>query len=74
MQRTEIASSSLLSIGYNADHRVLEIEFSTGRIYHYFNVPFSVYQGLMLAESKGEYFQSHIRDKFHYKRVEESFE
>ena len=62
MLRTSVSSSNLSSVGYDADTQTLEIEFLNGTIYQYFNVPPSVYDGLMKANSHGKYFHSNIRE------------
>jgi hypothetical protein len=64
MQRQPVTSSNLRSVGYDPDSRTLEIEFQTGRVWRYANVPPSVYSTLMAADSKGSYFNSCIRDAF----------
>lgn len=48
----------------------LEIEFHSGGVYQYFNVPESVYVGLLHAASKGSYFHEQIRDRYRYQRVQ----
>jgi hypothetical protein len=62
--RRAVASSMMLSVGYDEDHAVLEIEFVTGHVYRYHAVPKRDWQGLMEAPSKGRYFDAHIRDKY----------
>ena len=58
------------SIGYDDGGSVLEIEFRSGKIYQYLNVPRSVYLGLISADSKGRYFEAHIKDaEYIYQRV-----
>ncbi len=69
MQRTPVSSSNLRSVGYDPASQTLEIEFQNGRIYQYFNVPQSVYDALMAAESHGRYFLAHIRGVYPYRRV-----
>jgi hypothetical protein len=49
------------SVGYSKTRQVLEIEFPNGAVYQYSDVPKSVYEGLMNAESHGRYFHRHIR-------------
>ena len=56
MERVAIESSMLRSVGYDRTERVLEAEFTSGRVYRYLEVPPSVYRALMAAESKGSYF------------------
>lgn len=61
MNRDRVSSSNLASIGYDASQNILEIEFHSGGIYQYFNVPERVYSGLMAASSHGSYFDSHVK-------------
>ncbi len=67
--RQNVQSSNLRSIGYDQSTEVLEIEFHSGSIYQYFNVAESVYLALRNAASKGNYFHSHIREHYRYKRI-----
>ena len=69
MNRTPVSSSNLRSVGYNATTNTLEIEFQSGRVYQYFNVPKSVYQGLMNAASHGTYHHRRIKDRYPYERI-----
>ena len=55
-------------MGYSID-ATLELEFRSGAIYHYFAVPHAVVQGLIAAESKGAYFNRHVRNRFRYQRL-----
>ena len=64
MQRTEVESTTLRSVGYESAERILELEFTSGAVYQYFDVPESVWQGLLKAESKGKYFNREIRDDY----------
>lgn len=61
IQRIPVSSSAMKSVGYSETRQVLEIEFPNGTIYQYSDVPKSVYEGLMAAESHGRYFHRHIR-------------
>ncbi|MCL4535523.1 MAG: KTSC domain-containing protein [Bacteroidetes bacterium] len=70
MERTPVQSSNLASVGYDPATRTLEIELRSGRTYRYINVPKAVYEGLMAAESKGSYFNEHIKDAgYPYSRI-----
>jgi KTSC domain len=46
MHRIAVTSRNLASVGYEREHRVLEIEFRNGRVYEYFEVPEGVYGGI----------------------------
>jgi len=69
MNRDNVSSSNLRSVGYEEGTFTLEIEFHGGGIYQYFEVPESVYLGLMQASSKGQYFHQNIKNSFRYKRI-----
>ena len=66
MRRVPVDSSVIATVGYDPDDRILEVEFRTGRLYHYFDVPASRYAALMAAESIGHYFNVAIRDKYRF--------
>ena len=69
IERQPVESSVLASAGYDARARVLEVEFHSGAIYRYLEVPAEIFQRLLAAESKGQFFGKHIRDKFRSERV-----
>jgi hypothetical protein len=69
IKRQAVESSVLASVGYDAKRRFLEIEFHSGAIYRYLEVPEEIHKGLLAAESKGRYFGASIRDKFKTERV-----
>jgi hypothetical protein len=70
MPRQPVRSSNIASIGYDAGSSTLEVEFVTGAVYQYYNVPKSVYEGLMNAKSHGSYFARYVKDAdYRYKEV-----
>ena len=70
IERTRVRSSALESVGYDQEQRVLEVEFTNGPVYQYFDVPPEVYRGLMAAESHGGYFHQHVRSAgYGYQRM-----
>ncbi|MEJ7746789.1 MAG: KTSC domain-containing protein [Luteimonas sp.] len=70
MDRVVVASRALRSVGYEPNHRMLDIEFVSGSIYRYFDVPDDLHAGLMAADSHGEFFSAHIRDAgFDYQEI-----
>ena len=64
MTRVGLASSMMASAGYNSVTRILEIEFATGAVYVYFDVPPDVYRDLLDAPSQGRFFHKRIRGIF----------
>jgi hypothetical protein len=71
MERQPVESSSLRSVGYDAQRRELAIEFHDGTVYLYGNVPEDVYAALLQSESKGGYFNAEIREQYVYHKVED---
>jgi len=69
MRRTEVESTTPRSAGYAPSQRILELEFTSGAVYQYLEVPASVYRRLMEAASKGTYFNHEIRDDYQAVRV-----
>jgi len=70
MNRTPVTSSNIRSIGYDPQSSILEIEFTSGDIYQYFDVPESIYQGLLRAVSPGRFLNINVvRYGYRYKKV-----
>ena len=66
---TPVTSSNLRSVAYDAASQTLGIIFKGNTEYHYYNVPESVYRGLMNASSHGEYHAAYIKNSYRYERV-----
>ena len=62
MYMTPVSSSDISSIGY--ENGTLYISFHA-----YFNVPQSVYAGLMSAGSHGKYFHAFIKNHYGYQKL-----
>ncbi len=69
MQVQPVESSMIRAIGYDAGSRTLQVEFSSGAVYHYFDVPPEEHAALLQAESHGQHFLAHVRDRYRYARV-----
>jgi hypothetical protein len=69
MIRDPVASGTIASIGYDPDSETLEVEFTSGSIYQYFNVPPSLNEQLMAAPSKGQFLNTYIKNGYPYSRV-----
>ena len=67
MNRTPVESSNIRAVGY--EPRTLEVEFRNGSVYAYSDVPDSVHQELMQAESKGKFLNAKIKKSYPYRRV-----
>lgn len=72
MQRREVSSSQIRSIGHDETTNTLEVEFaSNGAVYQYENVPREVYVSLIGAGSVGSYFNANVKGNsaYPYRRV-----
>jgi hypothetical protein len=70
MTRVRLASTMIASAGYDAPTRILEIEFLSGIVYRYSDVPIDVYSALLVAPSHGRLFHARIRNAFRCHRAE----
>ena len=69
MQKYGDASSNISSVGYDSATETLEVEFWSGSVYQYYNVPENMYEQLMQSSSKGRFLHVHIRNTYPYSRV-----
>jgi len=72
MTRIKVHSTTLLSVGYEPDSELLELEFPGKTIHEYHKVHPVIYMGLMHTDTKEDYIDKHIRDKYKYRMVKES--
>ncbi|MBP1887725.1 KTSC domain-containing protein [Sinorhizobium mexicanum] len=60
-------SSAIQRVNYDARHRTLSIWFvGNRRPYHYLDVPESIYEDFVHADSAGSYFNHHVRDHYDF--------
>lgn len=69
MERENVSSSNLESIGYDYSNEILEIEFKNSSVYQYFDVPESIFNELMNASSHGVYFSANIKNDYEYTKL-----
>jgi len=69
MNRIPVDSSNISSIGFDEDSNTLEVEFRSGAIYQYFDVPLAVYQDFLDSPSKGQYYAQHIKGYYRFVKV-----
>ena len=62
--RVPVDSSALSSVGYSKRLLVLEVEFRTGAIYRYVDVPESIFHELLDASSKAGYYNANIKGRY----------
>jgi KTSC domain len=69
MVRHRVDSSSIASLGYDSELKTLELEYVSGGVYRYFDVPPSVHAQLMAAESKGRFVNTVIKKHYRFIRL-----
>jgi hypothetical protein len=69
VNRTPVISSNVASVGYDPNTMTLEVEFTNGSVYQYFDVPELEYQSLMTAESLGKYLNHNIKSNYRYAQI-----
>ena len=67
IHRDPLASTALVTAGYSKRLHIMEIEFCSGAVYRYLDVPPDVYHDFMSAESKAQYYDWNI--KGHYRAL-----
>jgi KTSC domain len=72
MQREPLSSPNIISVGYDEEESILEIEFDQGEIHDYLGVPQEKYGALMQAESPDSYFSHNIRGMYEYREQQKA--
>lgn len=67
--RVALKSTTLAAAAYDAVLARLEVEFCDGARYIYSGVARDIVSGLLCADSKGWYFNRHIRGHFPYVKL-----
>jgi hypothetical protein len=71
IDREPVKSTSIASMGYDELSRTLEIEFRSGSVYRYYDVPGQIYTDLLAASSLGRFVNNKIKPHFAYKEISE---
>lgn len=69
MDRKKVSSGSIRSIGYDERNRLLEIEFSDGKVLQYTGVSAEIHRRLVNAPSIVSYFRDNVEESFTAKRI-----
>lgn len=64
-----VDSSTVAAVGYSDADRTLQVDFTSGSRYRYFEVPSQRVTGFLEASSKGGYLNSEIKGVYEYERV-----
>jgi len=69
MEKKEIESRLIKSIGYDPEKKLMVVDFTTSMVYEYRDFPEEVFNKLLEARSIDNYFKDHIVNKFKYVRM-----
>jgi len=69
VERVALKSRVIVSAGYDAGSSTLELEFASGRIYQYADVPPGTYEWLLRAPSKGGFVARMINGQYLHRDV-----
>lgn len=70
MVRIPVESTDVVSIGYEEDTRTMEVQFQTGAVYVYYEVPQDFFEQFLTAPSKGKFVNYVLkRSSYAYDRV-----
>lgn len=61
MELTPVESRSITAAGYDEASQTLSVQFKSGAVYQYKDVPRETFDAFMAAESKGRFFQESVR-------------
>ena len=62
----KVKSSAISFVDYDPKANLLTVQFTSNRRYSYRDVPRSVYEALLAAESKGEFVNGSIKPRYAY--------
>lgn len=65
-------STVIRSFSYDPSRAELLITFQSGRRYVYCDVPEEIFTAMKASFAKGEFFNSHVRDHYTFRRIEQS--
>lgn len=65
-----VTSSYIDAIAYNEKDNELRVQFKSGAIWKYFDVPEAVHVSMLLAESTGKFFAKEVRGVFVGRKIE----
>lgn len=69
MNRQTVDSSQIRSVGYDEAAKTLEVEFTTGGIYQYADVPKEKHAAFLSSDSKGRYLAMHIKQHHKFTKL-----
>ena len=69
LNRTTVDSTVIAAVGYSVE-AAMDIEFTSGATYRYFDVPAQVFHEFLAADSKGVFFNRRIRPRYQHAKLD----
>lgn len=69
MEMKKVNAGKLRAVGYDANPRVLRVEFDDGRIVEYSGVPQETFRRLSTSGAMWSYFRDNIEDEYAARRM-----
>lgn len=64
MIREDVQSSMICTLGYEPETSTLEIEFNSGAVWQYYDIPEYVFYEMKDSGSVGKFFNANIRGQY----------
>lgn len=64
MEMIRVSSSAISAIGYDSSNSTMRIVFTESGTYDYHGVPENVFIAFVQSNSKGTFYNNHIRDRY----------
>lgn len=69
MERTNIDTRLIKSMGYDKEKKIMEVEFTSDMIYQYNNFPEELYEEIVNHKSIDKFFKLNVVNRYHYNRL-----
>ena len=69
LELSPVDSSQISKVGYSEEHKVLAVEFNTGTLYYYKDVPKEMHEKMLKADSVGRFLNQQIKGDYEYERI-----
>ena len=65
----KVSSSWITALSYAKETKVASMLLKDGKLYHYYDIPFRVFEAWYHAHSKGTFHNLYIRGNYDYRRI-----
>lgn len=69
MEKTNIDTRLIKSMGYDKEKKIMEVEFTSDMIHQYRNFPEDLYNEMIKNKNIDKFFKINIVNRYHYNRL-----